>query len=257
MEYSDLKGKTVMVTGAGQGIGKAIAQTFASQGCRLIPVFRSKEPEIEVGSDTPEPIPVKCDVRDIGQFEKRLREFEARGLGVDVLVNNAGVIRHGMLLDLTEEDWNHHFDTNLKAVLFLSQLLAKHMKERNGGAIVNISSFNTHIASIAESLYAVTKCGLTMLTRCMAAEWAPHGIRVNAVSPGMIPTPMSREEIEQAPERLLSYISMNRFGRPEDIANAAVFLASDAAAYITGHNMDVNGGKALVQNPTAAWEMKE
>jgi len=255
MKYPDLEGKTVMITGAAKGIGLAIARAFAEQGSRPVLVCRREFPDPEQFKGGLEPILVKSDVRDLESLRAWLAGFEAQGGRVDVLVNNAGVVSHQLLLEASQADWDFHMDTNLKAVMFLSQLLARHMKTRGGGAVVSIASFNSHVASVAEGLYAVSKAALAMLTRSMAAEWAPHGIRVNAVSPGMIPTPMSQAEIETQAERLLSYISLNRFGRTEEIAQAVVFLASEAASYITGHNLDVNGGKALVQDPPKAWEL--
>ena len=167
------------------------------------------------------------------------------GLGrIDILVNNAGIIRRADLLDFSEEDWDAVTDTNLKTLFFISQAAARHMSGRGSGKIINIASLLTFQGGIRVPSYAAAKSGVGGVTKAMANELAPKGVQVNAIAPGYISTnnPAALQSDEERSRQILERIPTGRWGRPEDIAGAAVFLASSASDYVTGHILAVDGG---------------
>jgi len=180
-----------------------------------------------------------------------LRDFESDGGTVDILVNNAGVICYSPLLEVNERDWASIMGTNVKATFFLSQMFAKHMKQNSGGVIINAHSFAVKIPSALTGLYAASKSALAMLTRTMAGEWAQYGIRVNAYSPGVVETDMTKPAIDRNRDSMLRDISLRHFGQALDVANAVLFLASTTSSYMTGVDLEVSGGKFLLQNCSA------
>ncbi|MBT6068525.1 SDR family oxidoreductase [Candidatus Peregrinibacteria bacterium] len=246
----DLANKTVLITGTSRGIGKAIAQAFLEQGTKVIALYREEKPEFE-GSH--EVIFLKADIQDLDTIRTWLSEFENDGGKIDVLVNNAGVYSKCDLLNVTEEDFDRTMSINLKGTVFLSQLIAIHMKKNGSGSIVNAASFAAQLASRGFGIYAATKTAIISLTKSMAAEFAPYGIRVNAFSPGVTPTRMTQPAIDANEKGMLDTIALHRFGGADEVANAVLFLASDASSYITGTNLDVSGGKFANQNPGASW----
>lgn len=249
--YPDLQGKRVVVTGAAHGIGLAIARAFASADSRVVAVRHGDAgpvPEIAGSVEW-----LACDIRQPVPLARRLEELEAAGEGVDVLVNNAGVMRRAPLIDAARDDWEAMFDTNVAATFWLCRHFARHMRTRGGGAIVNAASFAGTVPSVSHGVYAASKAALLSLTRSMAAEWAPYGIRVNAFSPGVIPTRMTQPALERNEARMLDAISMRRTGRADEVAAVVLFLASASSSYVTGVNVDVTGGKLLVQDPASAW----
>lgn len=244
--YPDLRGKTVFITGSNRGIGSGLTDAFIENGCRVILLYRSEPPALStIDGNGHEAILLQGDITDIEAISKWLNEF---GEKIDVLVNNAGVNLYKPLIDIDEADWDRIIDTNLKATFFMSQLFAKHMRKHSGGTIINAHSFAVKLPSATTGIYAASKAGLAMLTRIMAAEWAPHGIRVNAYSPGVVETEMTAPAIAKNPEKMLEAISLNRFGTTQDVANAVLFLSSDASSYITGVDLEITGGKFLLQN---------
>jgi len=254
--FPDLKGKTVVVTGANRGIGKAVCEAFMHNGARVVCLYRRTKPvfsaEKRAGA-TPEFL--KADVNDIETIAAWTREFTKAGNKLDVLVNNAGLYIRKPMLECSEQDWAETIDTNLKSMFFISQDFASHLKKgKRGGVIINAASFTATMGSAGYALYSITKAAIAQMTRCMAAEWAPHNIRVNAFSPGITTTRMTEPMLKHNEAAVLAPISMNRVGTLEEVSNGVLFLASGAASYITGQNLNINGGKFTVQNPHAPWE---
>lgn len=254
IKYPDLVGQTVVITGTNRGIGETLVKAFLSCQCRVVAVYRQDKPCISLPDIAEDRlILLQADIGDRATIGAWLKEFESSGNRVNILVNNAGVLKNTPLLECDENDWNYIMDVNLKHTFFLSQLFAKHMKNNGGGVIINASSFAAKIAAGNCGIYAASKSALQMLTKCMAAEWAPYGIRVNGFMPGMIPTRMSAPAIDRKRDQLINDISLHRFGTTEEIANAVLFLASNAASYITGIDLEVSGGKFLIQDPESPW----
>ncbi|NJM62223.1 MAG: SDR family oxidoreductase [Oscillatoriales cyanobacterium RU_3_3] len=254
IKYPDLVDRTVVITGSNRGIGETIVQAFLSNQCRVVAVYRQDTPFIslpDIAGDRL--ILLQADIGDRAAFTNWLTEFESSGNRADILVNNAGVLKNTPLIECDENDWHYIMDINLKHTFFLSQLFARHMKKNGGGVIINASSFAAKIAAGNCGIYAASKSALQMLTKCMAAEWAPFGIRVNGFMPGMIPTRMSAPAIDRKQEQLINDISLHRFGTTEEIANGVLFLASNAASYITGTDLEISGGKFLIQDPESPW----
>jgi NAD(P)-dependent dehydrogenase (short-subunit alcohol dehydrogenase family) len=254
IKYPDLVDRTVVITGANRGIGETIVKAFLSNQCRVVAVYRQYPPSISLPDIAEDRlILLQADIGDRAVFASWLAEFESSGNRADILVNNAGVLKNTPLIECDENDWHYIMDVNLKHTFFLSQLFARHMKKHGGGVIINASSFAAKIAAGNCGIYAASKSALQMLTKCMAAEWAPYGIRVNGFMPGMIPTRMSAPAIARKQEQLINDISLHRFGTTEEIANGVLFLASDAASYITGTDLEISGGKFLIQDPESPW----
>jgi NAD(P)-dependent dehydrogenase (short-subunit alcohol dehydrogenase family) len=175
--------------------------------------------------------------------------------GIDVWINSAGLYPSGELLNCTREKWDALASINIAGALHGAQVATPHLKRRGGGVIVNISSYAAIIPTAGRGAYGMTKAALSSMTRTLAAELAPLNIRVVAVLPGMIFTPLTRDvAVEEKIPELSRRTALNRLGVPEDVAPAVVFLSSDAASYITGCGLEISGGKYCVQNPDAAWE---
>lgn len=189
--------------------------------------------------------------------EEELRAFAAQVFKkygrIDVWINNAGISPKAKLLDMSGDEWDEVMRINLKGVFLGSQIAARYMKDSGGGVILNAASYAAVMPSATSGAYAAAKAGVTSLTRSMAAEFARFGIRVVAYIPGMVATDINRAKIEQTGQKLLAQISMNRFGEPAEVARALVFLASDAASYITGTAVEITGGKFSIQNPEVPW----
>ncbi|MFT3985952.1 MAG: SDR family oxidoreductase, partial [Lachnospiraceae bacterium] len=197
------------------------------------------------------------DIRD----KERLKLFAAnvhnRFGSLDVWVNNAGVANDKPFLDYTEEEWNTIVGINLEAVWDGIRIVSPYMIKQKKGVIINISSFASVIPSVGGAVYGATKAAVSSLTRTTEAELAPYGIRVLGIVPGMINTEISHENIKQNKEKLVRNISAGRLGEAADLAKPIVFLASDAAAYIAGFDVQITGGKFAVQNTERAWEAKK
>lgn len=242
----DLCGRKAVVTGANSGIGQAIAIAFAEAGADVALIGRSSADEtlerIALAGATA--IEIRADLVGAAQAARAIGDAGA-GLGqVDILVNNAGIIRRNDLLQFSEEDWDAVLDTNLKSAFFLSQAAARGMAERGRGKIINIASLLSFQGGIRVPSYAAAKSGLAGLTKAMANELAPSNVQVNAIAPGYIATANTaplREDAERS-RQILERIPAGRWGRPEDIAGAAIFLASGASDYVTGHVLAVDGG---------------
>ena len=244
-----LKDRVAVVTGAGSGNGRGIALRFAEEGARVVAadleLDAAQETAKLVGDAGGEAIAVRADVSQREQGVAMVEATREHFGGIDILVNNAGVETLVPLLDLEESEWDRVVDTNLKGAFLCGQLAARAMvSTRTSGAIVNIASINAKIALAGQAHYTSSKGGLIMLTKAMALDLAPHGIRVNAIGPGVIETRMTEQSLSNPARRamLLSNVPLGRVGQPRDVANAALFLASDEASYITGTTLYVDGG---------------
>jgi len=243
----DLEGKVAIVTGASTGIGQAIARALATAGARIVGVSRSSmeltRQQIEDSGGAFSA--VMADLSAIEPFEHIIEAAASWGGAVDVLVNNAGVIRRDDPLNFSERDWDEVINLDLKAVFFLSQAFARRVVAQGSSAkIINIASVLSFQGGIRVPSYAAAKAGVAGLTRLLACEWAPKGINVNAIAPGYCVTDATEPLWADAArnEAILARIPAGRWGRPDDIAGAAVFLASRAADYCHGTILVVDGG---------------
>jgi 2-deoxy-D-gluconate 3-dehydrogenase len=242
----DLAGKAALVTGANTGIGQAIAVALAEAGADVAVAGRSAPTETlrliaETGRKA---ITITADLSSTEPVQRVVDEALA-GLGrLDILVNNAGIIRRADLLDFSEADWDAVTDTNLKTLFFLSQAAARHMAARGSGKIINIASLLTFQGGIRVPSYAAAKSGVGGVTKAMANELAAKGVQVNAIAPGYISTnnTAALQGDETRNRQILERIPAGRWGQPQDIAGAALFLASSASDYVTGHILAVDGG---------------
>ncbi|MDZ4140373.1 MAG: 2-dehydro-3-deoxy-D-gluconate 5-dehydrogenase KduD [Erythrobacter sp.] len=242
----DLTGKRALVTGANTGIGQAIAVALAQAGADIALAGRSEPAETltliaetgRVGLD------LRADLSSIAPVQGLVDQTVAALGGIDILVNNAGIIRRNDLADFTEGDWDAVVDTNLKTLFFLSQAAARAMMAQGSGKIINIASLLSFQGGIRVPSYAAAKSGVAGLTKAMANELAPKGVQVNGIAPGYITTnnTAALQADETRNRQILERIPTGRWGKPEDIAGAAVFLASGAADYVTGHILAVDGG---------------
>lgn len=244
-----LHGKSAIVTGAGSGIGRAIAVAMAREGARVALVGRRRELLEEVALEIgPEAIVCIGDVRSLEDVQRIVKQSAETLGGIDVLVNNAGVLHGGTAESLTDEQWDRTFDVNVKAVWRMSREVLPWMRKAGGGSIVNISSVLGLIGARNRVAYSASKGAVTLLTKSMAMDHAHEGIRVNCICPGIVETEMVADVIEHAPNpeearRVREALHpMGRFGQPADIVGMAVFLASDEAKWITGAAMPVDGG---------------
>lgn len=242
----DLSGKAALVTGANTGIGQAIAVALAQAGADVAVAGRSESADtLELIKATGrKAVNITADLSSIEPVQRVVDEALG-GLGrLDILVNNAGIIRRDDLLQFSEADWDAVIDTNLKTLFFLSQAAARHMAERGSGKIINIASLLTFQGGVRVPSYAAAKSGVGGVTKAMANELAPQGVQVNAIAPGYIATnnTAALQADETRNRQILERIPAGRWGRPEDISGAAIFLASSASDYVTGHILPVDGG---------------
>ncbi len=246
-----LAGKAALITGAGRGIGRAIALAYAEAGADLAVCSRTLG-EVEALAKEARARGVKAealrlDVSNLGQCRTVAGQAIDRIGRIDVLVNNAGTAVRKPAVEVTEADWDLVLNTNLKGLFFLTQEIGKHMIARGGGRIINVSSVASFIGSATRAAYAASKAGVNALTRVMAVEWGPHGVTVNAIAPGFVRTPLT-ETLFANPATLavpLQRTPLGRFAEVEDIAAAALYLASDAARNVTGQVITVDGGRTV------------
>lgn len=244
----DLTGRVVLVTGASRGIGAALATALAEAGASLVVGARKVE-DLEATADavaqTGSPVlAVPLDVTRVASIEAAVSAATQRFGRLDGLVNNAGVEEIRPSFDVDEALWDRILDTNLKGAFFAAQAAGRAMRANGSGSIVNIASLTSMVGVPTAVPYGSSKSGLLGMTRALASEWAPFGIRVNAIAPGYFRTAMTDVFYENDAwrERMLGRIPMNRFGDLDDLAGAALFLASDASRYMTGQCIAIDGG---------------
>ena len=242
----DLTGKVAFVTGSTRGIGLAIARGFRGAGAKVAIVGRSADRARAVAAELGERTTgVGCDVAVAEQVETALAAAESALGPIDVLVNNAGLTRDNLLLRLTDADWDAVLDANLKGAFHTTRAVIKGMMKRRSGRIINVTSIVGLVGNKGQANYAASKAGLIGFTKSVAKEYAGRGILANCIAPGYIDTDMTSGLPDAAKATLLQDIALGRLGRPEDVAGAALFLASDLAAYMTGQVLVVDGGMVI------------
>jgi 3-oxoacyl-[acyl-carrier protein] reductase len=242
--------RVAIVTGASRGIGRAIALHLARTGHNVAVNFQSNEAAAREVADTisaagGQAALVKGDVGKISDAERVVEESIAAFGRVDVLVNNAGIIRDGLLMRMSESDWDSVLTTNLKGAFLCTKAVIRHMIRQRWGRIVNVSSVSGIAGNAGQANYSSAKAGLIALTKTTAREVASRGITVNAVAPGMITTDITQGMNDKAREFILGQIPLGRMGTPEDVAGVVGFLVSDAASYVTGAVYQVDGGLVM------------
>ncbi|GAB1458242.1 3-oxoacyl-ACP reductase FabG [Thauera sp.] len=245
MSFS-LEGQVALVTGASRGIGRAVALELGRLGATVVGTATSDAGATDIGSALAEAgIPgggMALNVTDAAACEALIGDIEKRFGAVGILVNNAGITRDNLAMRMKDEEWDAVLDTNLRAVFRMSKLVMRGMMKARGGRIINITSVVASSGNPGQANYAAAKAGVAGMTRALARELGSRNITVNCVAPGFIDTDMTRALPEAARDALLGNIALGRLGRPEEIAGAVAFLASPAAAYVTGTTLHVNGG---------------
>ena len=245
-----LSGKTALVTGAGRGIGKAIAKKLASLGATVVVNYsgskeKAEETVAEIVAAGGSAEAMQCDVSDFKACEEFSKAVVAKYGKLDILVNNAGVTRDGLLMGMSEDDYDKVLDTNLKGAFNMTRHFSRVFLKQRSGRIINISSVSGVMGNAGHANYSASKAGLIGLTKSVARELAGRGVCVNAVAPGFIETDMTNAMKEDAKKKLIENIPLGRIGKPDDIAEAVAFLAGDASSYITGQVLCVDGGMAI------------
>ena len=246
-DRANLEGQIAVVTGASRGIGKAIAKELAAQGATVVINYNGSEAKAdEVKHEIVEKGGcaqcMQCNVADYEGCEAFIKAVIEQFGRIDILVNNAGITKDGLLMRMSEEDFSDVIDVNLKGTFHCIRFASRQMMKQRSGKIINISSVSGILGNVGQANYAASKAGVIGLTKTMARELGSRGITVNAIAPGFVDTEMTEVLSEEIRENACKQIILGRFGKPEDIANAAVFLASDKADYITGQVISVDGG---------------
>ncbi len=247
MTMAELEGKVALITGATRGIGRAVATRFAEEGAKVAFTYRSSEDKAKSLEQElkDKGVEAKGYASDAAKFEEAenlidrvLKDMEK----IDVVVNNAGITRDNLLLRISEDDWDQVMDTNLKSVFNITKAVQKHLLKQRRGSIINMSSVVGVQGNAGQSNYAASKAGILGFTRSVALELGSRGVRCNAIAPGFIETEMTEELDEETLNGWREAIPLKRGGKPEDVAEMAVFLGSDRSSYVTGQTMHVCGG---------------
>lgn len=244
-----LTGKTAIVTGASRGIGAAIARKLCEAGANVALCSRSAEAVAAIAdplnSEGYTAISTAADISKKGDVEALIKTVLDRFSQIDILVNNAGITRDTLLMRLQDEDWDAVLQTNLTGTMYCTRAVMRPMLRQRSGRIINISSVIGIMGNPGQASYAAAKAGIIGFTKTIAREVGVRGITVNAIAPGFITTDMTAQMPQQNQEQLRGLIPLRRFGSPEDVADAVCFLASDAARYITGQTLHVDGGMVM------------
>lgn len=245
-----LEGKVALVTGGSRGIGRAIALKFAAEGADVAILYAGNttaagETALEIEKLGRRALVLQCDVADAAAVDAAVKETIGALGGIDILVNNAGIVRDKLVLSMKREDFDAVVDTNLGGCFNTVKACYSHFMKKRAGRIINISSVVGLMGNAGQANYAAAKAGLIGLTKSVAKELAARGVTCNAIAPGFIETEMTDELSEKAREAMLGLIPAKRAGSAEEVANAALFLASDLAAYITGEVLRVDGGMCM------------
>ncbi|OHD10998.1 MAG: 3-oxoacyl-[acyl-carrier-protein] reductase [Spirochaetes bacterium GWB1_48_6] len=245
-----LKGKKAIVTGGSKGIGRSIVETFLKNGCTVYALSRSQgddwdQVEALAKENGVEVFFRVADVADEKAIVSVVDTILKESGGIDIVVNNAGVTKDGLIFRLSSEDWNTVIQTNLSSAFYISKAVARHMIGRKGGSIINMTSIVGVHGNAGQSNYAASKAGLIGLTKSMALEVSSRGIRVNAVAPGFIHTEMTDKIPEIERNKMLETIPFKRMGTAKEIADVCLFLASDLSTYVTGQVLGVDGGMGV------------
>lgn len=245
-----LEGKVALVTGGTRGIGKGICALFAQEGATVVFTYLSSEDKANalataLSSNGVEVLAIKSDAANFEQTEALINQIVEKYGQLDVVVNNAGITRDNLLMRMKEEDWDAVIDTNLKSVFNITKAVQRIMLKQRSGSIINISSIVGVQGNAGQSNYAASKAGIIGFSKSIAKELGSRNIRCNVITPGFIETEMTEALDEKVVEEWRKSIPLKRGGSPEDVANAAVFLASDLSAYVTGQTISVCGGMLM------------
>jgi 3-oxoacyl-[acyl-carrier protein] reductase len=240
-EFATLEGKTALVTGGSRGIGAAVARELARAGAAIVVGYRSGAEEAAAIASELGGRAVQADVSNADDAKRLVEEAGE----LDVLVNNAGITRDGVLARMTDDDWRSVLETNLSSVFYTCRAVSRGMMKRRGGSIVNLSSIVGLHGNWGQSNYAASKGGIVAFTKSLAQELGSRGVRANVVAPGYIKTQLTDAIPEEAQQQMLGLTPLGRFGEPEDVARAVRFLSSDDASFITGEVVVVGGGLGM------------
>ena len=241
-----LEGKVILVTGASRGIGKAIASQLKALGGNVIGTATSEHGAANISEYLGEGQGLVLNVTDDASISAMFDLIKEKHGSVDILVNNAGITHDNLMMRMKDDEWNDIINTNLTSVFKISKAVLRAMMKKRNGRIINIGSVVGTMGNAGQVNYATAKAGLIGFTKSLAREVASRGITVNTVSPGFIDTDMTQTLTDEQKEGIFAQVPANRLGKPEEIANAVAFLASDSAAYITGETLHVNGGMYMV-----------
>ena len=245
-----LKNKVAIITGSARGIGKAIAEEYAKNGAKVVISDILQELTDETAKELQEKynietLAIKADVSKMEEVESLVKNTIEKFGNIDIIVNNAGITRDNLIMRMSEDEWNLVIDINLKGVFNCIKAVTRPMMKQRAGKIINITSVVGQMGNAGQINYSASKAGVIGMTKTSAKELGSRGIKVNAIAPGFIVSEMTEKLSDQAKDSLIALIPAKKLGQPSDVANAAVFLASDKADYITGQVINVDGGMVM------------
>ncbi|MFW6377703.1 MAG: 3-oxoacyl-[acyl-carrier-protein] reductase [bacterium] len=245
-----LKGQVALITGSGRGLGKAIAEKLADEKVNIVITDIDEKMAISTAEEIAdkynvETMALKHDVSSEESTKSVVKEIKKKFSRIDILVNNAGITRDARLMIMKKTDWDSVLDINLTGAFLCTKFVSKQMLRQKSGSIINIASVVGLMGNTGQANYSASKAGLIGLTKTTAKEMAERGVNVNAIAPGYIETDMTHELSEEVSQKMLSQIPMNTYGKPNDVANAVLFLVSDLARYVTGQVINVDGGMVM------------